>query len=98
MNYCGITRKHLRTKVCASNNVFNAQNNVYESLGEKIIKAVEYGSEIGAPATVQYDESTTDDIDVMTSPDHDFFDIAEQFGERVNTPAPPPAQTDEVTE
>lgn len=70
-------------------NTFNPNNEPYQSLGDQILKAVHYGSDVGAPAIVQYDDPDTDQVDVLTDSNHDFFDIAEQYGEHVAASAPP---------
>lgn len=87
------------TTASTTTNIFNPNNEPFESLGDKILTAIHYGSDIGTPATVQYDKSDTDDVDVFTDPNHDFFDIAEEFKNRIHNPAPPaPAPTEETTE
>lgn len=93
MKYCGIKRKAANPTLTPMSNKFNRNDEPYQALGDQIISSIEYGSEIGSPAVVQYDPSDTDEVDVMTSPDHDYFDIAEQFGGNVS-PAPPADKDD----
>lgn len=55
----------------------------FSTLGETILKAIELGADTGVPASVTYDEQNSSDVDILASPNHDFFDIAEEFGEQV---------------
>lgn len=96
MKYCGIKRRCGRLATTSSSNKFNKDNAPYQSLGEKIRASLEYGSDVGSPVAVQYDPSDVEDIDVMTSPDHDFFDIAEEFGSK--TSSNPIPKSEEKTE
>lgn len=101
-NYCGIKRvKTSRCKRSNSNtNVFNPKNEPYVSLGDQIVAALEYDSQLGSPAVVQYDNDTADGVDVLTSPDHDFNEIAEQFGmpDQQPNPVPAPAPDPDISE
>lgn len=97
MKYCGMSRPINTVRTNNVDNIFNPKNEPYQSLGDQILNAVQYGSDVGTPAVVQYDDPDTDAVDVLTDPNHDFFDIAEQYGEQVATPAPPaPADTDKT--
>lgn len=54
-------------------------------VGDRIIEAVNYGTDVGVSVSVSYDEEVVDDtdnheVDVLASPNHDFFDIAESTG------------------
>lgn len=97
MKYCGIKRRVGRLATTCAKNRFNKDNEPYTSLGEKIRASLEYGSDVGSPVPVQYDPSDMEDVDVMTSPDHDFFDIAEEFGSKTAT-NPLPKGDDDKTE
>lgn len=96
MKYCGIRRRVGRLATTCDSNKFNKDNEPYTSLGDKIRSSLEYGSDVGSPASVQFDPSDTEDVDVMTSPDHDFFDIAEEFGSKPSSNPLP--KSDEKTE
>lgn len=99
MKYAGMKRPINVTTASTIKNTFNPNNEPYESLGDKILTAAHYGSDIGTPAVVQYDKSDSEDVDVFTDPNHDFFDIAESYGKQMHNPAPPaPAPTEEPTE
>lgn len=95
MKYCGIMRPLNVSRVVTTKNVFNANGEPYQSLGDKILSAIHYGSDVGTPAVVQYDKETTDQVDILTDPNHDFFDIAEQYGQEYVNPAPAPASGNE---
>lgn len=68
----------------------------FETLGDKIVKAFSYGADMGEQVSVQYDcnvdpesKDYKHEVDVLSEPNADFFDIAEQFGEMVEQSAPP---------
>lgn len=90
MIYCGMKRvlPIVVDRDGKSENVFNPKNEPFRSLGDMIDSALEYGIDIGSPAVVQYDETDANEVDVLTDPNHDFFDIAESFGREVDAPAP----------
>lgn len=74
----------------------NTGSVAFETLGDKIVKAFSYGADMGVQVSVQYDENVDPDskeynheVDVLSEPNADFFDIAEQFGEMVDQLAPP---------
>lgn len=96
MKYCGIKKTAPLSYAGFEVNPCNRKGEPYQSLGSKIRSAIEYGSETGAPAVVQYDAPDTDEVDILTDPNHDFFDIAEEYSSQfVATPAPPaPSQSD----
>lgn len=63
----------------------NADNTKFETLGDKIISAAKYGSDIGNSVPVTFDDADNKTaVDVLSSPNHDFFDIAETFGKMVD--------------
>lgn len=92
--YCGIKRPRLifqmsrdtRAK-CAE--VFNRNGEEFETLGTKILKSLKNGANLGSPSLVAYDEAKTSGVDVTSSPNHDFFDVAEEFGQQIEKTAPP---------
>lgn len=70
---------------------FNRTGNVFNTIGDKIHRALLYGEDIGLSMSVDYDDENATEVDVTTSPNHDFFDIAEKFGVMVDeqtTPVP----------
>lgn len=89
MKYCGITRVVSSVRAQVVGNVFNPKDEPYKSLGDQILEAFHYGSDIGSPAVVNYDPADVESVDVMTDPNHDFFDIAEQYGEAMVPPPTP---------
>lgn len=68
---------------------FNPTADEFSTLGDKILSAVNYGSDLGNTVTVDYDEDDINGVDVLSSPNHDFFDIASEFGELVEAQAVP---------
>lgn len=75
--YLGISRPVMARIMSSSKNHFNPSETPYVSLGDTIAKALQYGADVGSPAVVKYDPDDTSDVDILTSPDHDFHDIAE---------------------
>lgn len=67
-----------------SNNPFNKDGSEFCTLGDKILKATKYGADIGSPVTVTGDAEDENGVDVLSSPNHDFFDIADEFGRLVD--------------
>ena len=92
MNYCGVKKATAVAFTGFKTNPMNANGEPYESLGDKILSALDYGTDSGTPAIVQYDDADTDEVDVLTDPNHDFFDIAETYQTEV-APTPAPQQT-----
>lgn len=94
MKYCGIKRIAPQMRDAEYRNFFNLNGEPYQSLGDRIKASLEYGADIGSPAVVQYDNEDTEEVDILTDPNHDFFDIAEQYqqdvkpqgGVKVDTP------------
>lgn len=77
-SYFGVSRQvasHRRF-----NEPFNKDGSTFETLGDKILKATKYGADIGSPVTVSGDADDENGVDVLSSPNHDFFDIADEFG------------------
>lgn len=64
-------------------------------LGEKILASINYGTDVGALVSVEYDEDVVENadaehqVDVLCDANLDFFDIGEKFGEMVEAQAPP---------
>lgn len=53
----------------------------FETIGTKVLRALSTNEKVSDIVSVTYDESDVNGVDVMTSAKHDFFDIAEEFGE-----------------
>lgn len=86
----------VRRCVCShnrSNEPFNKDGSTFETLGDKILKATKYGADLGSPVVVSGDSEETG-VDVISSPNHDFFDIAEEFGRLVDLTPSAPAETE----
>ena len=90
MNYCGIKRIPAPVAQGDSRNLFNASGAPYESLGSRIRSSLQYGTDVGSPVVVQFDSPDSEEVDVLTDPNHDFFDIAEQYQQEVKPVAPVP--------
>lgn len=87
--YCGVIRPR---RICSTIystfderlKRFSKAKNAFETIGDRLLLSFKYGADVGPTITPKFD--TMDDngnVDVMASPDHDFFDIAEQFGKLV---------------
>lgn len=83
MKYCGIKRIAPQMRDAEYRNFFNPNGDPYQSLGDRIKASMEYGADIGSPAVVQYDAEDTEEVDILTDPNHDFFDIAEHYQQNV---------------
>lgn len=83
MKYCGIKRIAPQMRTVDTENFFNPNGEPYQSLGDRIRASLEYGADIGSPAVVQFDADDTDEVDILTDPNHDFFDIAEHYQQNV---------------
>lgn len=82
MKYCFVEKPKMQSLGVTANR-FNERGIIAEKLGDKILKAIEFGADLGSPAQIKFDDKGQDGVDVMTSPNHDFFDIAENFGEQI---------------
>lgn len=88
--YCGVTR-NLCESVENHTHISFADDSSIENgklVGDRIIEAVRYGTDVGVSVSVSFDEDVNDDaetheVDLMASPNHDFFDIAEKTGHMV---------------
>lgn len=102
MQYFGIKRNTASAPHDASNaNPFNddPMDDVGCLLGSKIIECFVDGADLGVQVTPSYDEevmddSTNHDVDLLSSPNHDFFDIAET-GHLVEAMPSQPVETKE---
>lgn len=83
MKYCGIKRIAPQMRDTEFRNFFNPRGELYQSLGDRIKSSLEYGADIGSPAVVQFDADDTVEVDILTDPNHDFFDIAEHYQQNV---------------
>lgn len=85
-NYCGVSRPHRVSSTIYSTFVertkrFSKAKNPFETIGDRLLLSFRYGADVGPTITPKYDTSADNgNVDVLCSPDHDFFDIAEQFG------------------
>lgn len=95
--YFGISR------VVSDDVAVMAKNNLVEDaedgalLGDRILEALHYGSNLGVEVAPTFDEDVTDDsetheVDLLASPNHDFFDIAEATGHLVSSPGALPTE------
>lgn len=105
--YCGIgrmpfaTRTRVRPRSC--NPFVEFVGEPGELLGDKIIKAAKYGADLGASVSVNFDEDVVDggdahEVDILASPNMDFFDIAEQTGRMADVSTPYFEPTEENNE
>ena len=62
---------------------FNPVGDDFQTLGSKILSAVQYGSDLVNSIPVTFDDEDSEDVDILSSPNHDFFDIAEVTGEMI---------------
>lgn len=86
-NYFGVCVSSVENT--APKSTFQKTDSTFSTLGDKIMQAAKYGADLGAPVSVTYDEADSSDVDILSSPNHDFFDIAEEFGKMVDLTTPP---------
>lgn len=68
-----------------SSNRFNPKADApARMLGDTIIESIRYGSSPSVTIPVTYDDEDADGVDIMCSPNKDFFDIAEEVGKVVD--------------
>lgn len=60
-------------------------------LGDTIVESIRYGSTPSVTIPVTFDEDDAEGVDIMSSPNKDFFDIAEEVGKVVDLTSPNPA-------
>lgn len=90
--YCGIER--MPSVTFESTPATYGESKDGSLLGDRILEAALYGADLGTVVPVSFDEdvaddSTAHDVDILASPNHDFFDIAESVGHMVEAQAPP---------
>lgn len=104
MKYCNVQRPSRVASVsCASaHNIFNRDDEEFETLGSKILRAINQGADLGSPVPVSYDEDESAELDILADANHDLEDIQEIFGNREEvdpsfqpTPTPTPAPDSE---
>lgn len=95
--YCGISRMPFATRSRVQQRTRNlfveSLGEPGEFLGDKIVKAAKYGADLGVTVSVNFDENVVDggdahEVDVLASPNMDFFDIVEQTGRMADAPTP----------
>lgn len=88
-------KKYVKSGTKRSSNVsFNTNGSEFKTIGDKIHRALLYGEDVGLSMSVDYDDEDSNEVDVLSSPNHDFHDIAEQFGEMVEEFNPPVDSSD----
>lgn len=103
MKYCGIERPNRSSALSAKSTedaqgIFVKEPVIAKSLGQRIVEAIYTGADIGTSVPVTYDnpdDSPNREVDVLSSPNHDFFDIAEHFGEVSRTDSVIPKDNNE---
>lgn len=78
-------------------NRFSKDDTLGTTLGDKIRSAQKYGANLGTSVPVSYDDPNDEvkGVDVLASPNHDLFDIAEEFGRLVDSSSAPLQGSDE---
>lgn len=99
MKYFNVKKPRRYSPSCVRRSSLDDTGGEFETLGVKILRSFELGADLGAKIAVNYDDENSDDVDVLTSPNHDFFDIAEEFQQMVEqTPAPQPKPAEPTNE
>lgn len=66
--------------ICSQNFDLNSSGEEFSTLGDKILNSLEYGSNLDNSASVSFDDDNAEGVDILSSPNHDFFDIVEETG------------------
>lgn len=84
MKYCNVQRpSRVASQSCASaHNIFNRDDEPFETLGSKILRAINQGADLGSPVPVSFDEDESSELDILADANHDLEDIQEKFGNR----------------
>lgn len=93
--YKNLKRNRFKSVIeCKSD--YGTTDEVFKTLGDKIVECSQYGADIGSSVKVDYDTSDvvdgakdSHDVDIMSSPNVDFFDIYEESGHMVEVAGPP---------
>lgn len=106
-SYCGIKRPAYNLMASASSTdemrtLMNGSDVEFATLGSQIIRSLTTGVSPEMAKHIGYDSEDVKGVDVMCSPNHDFFDVAEEFGNLTetdgNAPIPEGQSNDTPTE
>lgn len=101
-NYCGIKKPRFccipsapTPKECSDR--FTKFDKEFQTIGAQIIESFATGVTPAMSAQIGYDKKDTPGVDVLSSPNHDFFDIAEEFATVAESPQSAPSDTNRCT-
>lgn len=89
-SYCGIKRPAYNLMPSAPSademrTLMNDSDVEFATLGSQIIRSLTTGVSPELAKHIGYDSEDVQGVDVMCSPNHDFFDVAEEFGKLAET-------------
>lgn len=91
-SYCGVARPGYNLLPSSDNreecrNIFNPLDAPARTIGEQFLESMHNGVSPDVARDIGYDSEDKVGVDILTSPNHDFFDIAEQVGKLVESPS-----------
>lgn len=88
--YCGVKRPRYNLMPSAPSaeeqrSLMNESGVEFATLGTQILRSLTTGVSPELAKHIGYDSEDVKGVDVMCSPNHDFFDVAEEFGKLAET-------------
>lgn len=88
--YCGIKRPNSNLMPSASSaeemrSLMNGSDVEFATLGTQILRSLTTGVSPELAKRIGYDNEEVKGVDILCSPNHDFFDVAEEFGKLAET-------------
>ena len=105
--YCGIKRPKYNLMPSAPSaeemrSLMNGSDVEFATLGTQILRSLTTGVSPELAKHIGYDSEDVKGVDVMCSPNHDFFDVAAEFGKLAETdgniPIPKEGEQNATTE
>lgn len=97
--YCGVKRPKYNLMPSAPSademrSLMNGSDVEFATLGTQILRSLTTGVSPELAKHIGYDSEDVKGVDVMCSPNHDFFDVAEEFGKLAETDGNAPISND----
>lgn len=89
-NYFGVCIADSVSYDCTVNRFNPSADGPARKLGDVIVESIRYGSTPSVTIPVTFDDPDAEGVDIMASPNADFFDIAEHIGHAVDVQQAPP--------
>ena len=101
--YCGVKRPSYNLMPSAPSademrSLMNESDVEFATLGTQILRSLSTGVSPELAKHIGYDSEDVKGVDVMCSPNHDFFDVAEEFGKLAETDGNAPVSKSDNTD